>query len=229
MELKKSKKSDLENKKSLFLLIGLVVSLGVCLLAFEWLSKPKEISSLGSLNINVIEEEVIPITRQEDINTLKPLPPTVIEILNIVNNTEDVNNNLDIFDSEANNETFVEVSPIVIPKEEKDEIEESQIFFIVEEMPEFPGGENALRSYIAKSIKYPIIAQENGIQGKVYVSFVVDKDGGISDAKIVRNVDPSLDKEALRVINSLPKWKPGKQRGKPVRVAYTVPISFVLQ
>lgn len=229
MELKKSKKSDLENKKSLFLLIGLVVSLGVCLLAFEWLSKPKEISSLGALNINVIEEEVIPITRQEDINTLKPLPPTVIEILNIVNNTEDVNNNLDIFDSEANNETFVEVSPIVIPKEEKDEIEESQIFFIVEEMPEFPGGENALRSYIAKSIKYPIIAQENGIQGKVYVSFVVDKDGGISDAKIVRNVDPSLDKEALRVINSLPKWKPGKQRGKPVRVAYTVPISFVLQ
>lgn len=229
MELKKSKKSDLENKKSLFLLIGLVVSLGVCLLAFEWLSKPKEISSLGALNINVIEEEVIPITRQEDINTLKPLPPTVIEILNIVNNTEDVNNNLDIFDSEANNETFVEVSPIVIPKDEKDEIEESQIFFIVEEMPEFPGGENALRSYIAKSIKYPIIAQENGIQGKVYVSFVVDKDGGISDAKIVRNVDPSLDKEALRVINSLPKWKPGKQRGKPVRVAYTVPISFVLQ
>lgn len=229
MELKKSKKSDLENKKSLFLLIGLVVSLGVCLLAFEWLSKPKEISSLGALNINVIEEEVIPITRQEDINTLKPLPPTVIEILNIVNNTEDVNNNLDIFDSEANNETFVEVSPIVIPKEEKDEIEESQIFFIVEEMPEFPGGENALRLYIAKSIKYPVIAQENGIQGKVYVSFVVDKDGGISDAKIVRNVDSSLDKEALRVINSLPKWKPGKQRGKPVRVAYTVPISFVLQ
>jgi protein TonB len=96
-------------------------------------------------------------------------------------------------------------------------------------MPEFPGGEAALRKYIANSIKYPVIAQENGIQGKVFVTFVVDKDGSITQAKVVRGVDPSLDKEALRVVNSLPKWVPGRQRGNPVKVSYTVPISFVLQ
>ncbi|MGC9355372.1 MAG: TonB family protein [Mariniphaga sp.] len=106
---------------------------------------------------------------------------------------------------------------------------DEQIFFIVEEMPEFPGGELALRQYIANAIKYPVIAQENGIQGRVYVTFVVNTDGSVADARIARGVDPSLDKEALRVVNSLPKWKPGKQRGKPVRVSYTVPINFVLQ
>jgi protein TonB len=96
-------------------------------------------------------------------------------------------------------------------------------------MPDFPGGQLALRKFIAQAIKYPVIAQENGIQGKVFVNFVVAKDGTVTNAKIARGVDPSLDKEALRVVNSLPKWKPGKQGGKPVRVSYTVPINFVLQ
>jgi periplasmic protein TonB len=229
MELKKSEKADLENKKNMFLMIGLVVALGVSLLAFEWTSKPSEAASLGSLNAAAVEEEVIPITRQEEIKTPPPPPPqTVVEVLNIVDNAAQVNDDLSIFDSEADKETMVDVAPIVAAKEEKEE-EEAQIFYIVEEMPEFPGGEAALRAFIAKSINYPVIAQENGVQGKVYVSFIVDKDGGISDAKIARSVDPSLDKEALRVVNTLPKWKPGKQRGKPVRVSYTVPISFVLQ
>ena len=96
-------------------------------------------------------------------------------------------------------------------------------------MPEFPGGELALRRFLANAIKYPVIAQENGVEGKVYVSFVVGKDGQVSNARVVRSVDPSLDQEALRVVNSLPVWKPGKQRGQPVRVAFSVPISFVLQ
>lgn len=104
-----------------------------------------------------------------------------------------------------------------------------EIFFIVEEMPEFPGGEMALRQYIASAIKYPEIAQEKGIQGKVYVTFVVGKDGSVVNCSIARGVDPSLDKEALRVVNALPKWKPGKQRGKEVNVSYTVPINFVLK
>lgn len=230
MELKKSVKADLENKKGTFLLIGLVLALGISLLAFEWTTKPSVGSSLGTLSAAQVEEEVIPITRQEEIKTPPPPPaPTVVEVLNIVDNNANINNDLDVFDSEADNETLIEVAPIVAAKEEKEDAEEAQVFFIVEEMPEFPGGEAALRSFIAKSINYPVIAQENGIQGKVYVTFVVDKDGGISEAKIARGVDPSLDKEALRVVNSLPKWKPGKQRGKPVRVSYTVPISFVLQ
>lgn len=106
---------------------------------------------------------------------------------------------------------------------------DEQIFFIVEEMPEFPGGELALRKYIANAVDYPEVAQENGIQGKVYVTFVVSKDGYVADAKIARGVNPSLDAEALRVVNSLPKWIPGKQRGEYVNVSYTVPINFVLQ
>ena len=102
------------------------------------------------------------------------------------------------------------------------------VFFIVEDMPEFPGGDEALRKYIANALSYPEIAQEKKIQGKVYVSFVVEKDGSVGDAKIARGVDPSLDKEALRVVKNLPTWKPGKQRGEPVRVSYTVPINFAL-
>lgn len=106
---------------------------------------------------------------------------------------------------------------------------EEQIFFIVEEMPEYPGGDLALRKYIANSIKYPVIAQENGIQGKVYVTFVVSKDGSVANTKIARGVDPILDKEAMRVVNGLPRWKPGYQKGEAVNVSYTVPINFSLQ
>jgi len=104
----------------------------------------------------------------------------------------------------------------------------NKVFFVVEDMPEFPGGDKELRNYIANTVKYPEDAVKRKVQGKVYVSFVVEKDGSIGDAKIARGVDPSLDKEALRVVNSLPTWKPGKQRGTLVRVAYTVPISFAL-
>jgi len=96
-------------------------------------------------------------------------------------------------------------------------------------MPEFPGGEIELRKYIGKSVKYPVIAQENGIQGRVYISFVVSKKGEVTEVKVARGVDPNLDKEAIRVVKAMPKWKPGKQRGKAVKVSYTVPINFVLQ
>ncbi|MBW8330841.1 MAG: energy transducer TonB [Prolixibacteraceae bacterium] len=105
----------------------------------------------------------------------------------------------------------------------------SEAFFVVEQMPEFPGGQLALRKYLANSIKYPVIAQENGIQGKVFINFVVDKDGGISNVKVFRGVDASLDKEAMRVVRAMPKWIPGRQGGQPVRVSYTVPINFVLE
>ena len=109
------------------------------------------------------------------------------------------------------------------------DISGEEIFFIVEEMPDFPGGDTALRQFIANSVDYPKIAVEKGIQGKVYVTFVVTKDGSVANATIARGVDPSLDKEALRVVNSLPKWKPGKQRGVAVNVSYTVPINFKLE
>ncbi|HPF52000.1 MAG TPA: M56 family metallopeptidase [Draconibacterium sp.] len=126
--------------------------------------------------------------------------------------------------------TFIWSNPNPQPEVTRQKtIDGEDVFFIVEEMPEFPGGDLALRKYIANSIKYPEIAQDKGIQGKVYVTFVVSKDGTVANARIARGVDPSLDKEALRVVSSLPQWKPGKQRGENVNVSYTVPINFVLQ
>jgi periplasmic protein TonB len=229
MELKKSTKADLENKKGVFFLVGLVLALGIMLVGFEWKSKSAKADSLGSTQVQAVEDEIVPITRDPQNQPPPPPPPKVIEMLNIVNDDIKVDDNLDI-NTEADDQTMVDVAPstITATKVEEEE-EEAQVFFIVEDMPEFPGGELALRKHIAESIKYPVIAQENGIQGKVYVTFVVDKDGSINNATIARGVDPSLDKEALRVVNALPKWKPGKQRGKPVRVSYTVPINFVLQ
>ena len=105
----------------------------------------------------------------------------------------------------------------------------SKVFDVVEEMPSFPGGQGALMSYLASNIKYPVVAQENGVQGRVIVSFVVERDGSISDVRVARSVDPSLDREAQRVVKSMPKWKPGKQNGSAVRVKYTVPVVFRLQ
>jgi len=228
MELKKSPKADLENKKSLFIEIGLVISLALCLLAFKWTTKISETSSLGTMEEQQVEDEIVPITRAEEVKPPPPPPPPqVIEVLNIVDNETEIDDELEIDDSEADDNTVIEVAPVI--QQEKEKEEESQVFFIVEDMPEFPGGEAALRRFIANAVKYPVIAQENGIQGKVYVNFVVDQRGNVTNAKIARGVDPSLDKEALRVVNNLPKWKPGMQRGKAVRVSYTVPISFVLQ
>lgn len=228
MELKKAPKADMESKKNVFFMIGLVVTLGIILLAFEWTAKPSKADSLGSVNALDVEEEIIPITREQEIKPPPPPPPPkVVEVLNIVDDDMDIDDELEI-NTEIDEHTLINVAPVISAKEEEEE-EEAQVFFIVEDMPEFPGGEMALRTYIANAIKYPVIAQENGIQGKVYVTFVVGKDGSVSNASIARGVDPSIDKEALRVVNTLPKWKPGKQRGKPVNVSYTVPINFVLQ
>ena len=105
----------------------------------------------------------------------------------------------------------------------------TKVFDVVEEMPSFPGGQGALMSYLASNIKYPVVAQENGVQGRVIVSFVVERDGSISDVKVARSVDPSLDREAQRVVKSMPRWSPGKQNGSTVRVKYTVPVVFRLQ
>ena len=229
MELKKTPKADLELKKNVLFMFGLVVSLGIMLFAFEWTAKPEKTDSLGALNAVNVEDEIIPITREQEIKPPPPPPPPkVIEVLNIVDNDVKIEDELQIEDSEADDKTLINVAPVIAKREEKEE-DEAEVFFIVEDMPEFPGGEMALRAYIANAIKYPVIAQENGIQGKVYVTFVVGKDGSVTNASIARGVDPSIDKEALRVVNTLPKWKPGKQRGKPVNVSYTVPINFVLQ
>lgn len=229
MELKKSPKVDLENKRNIFVQIGLVVSLAICLYAFESTSKVKQADSLGKVQEQAVEEEIIPVTRQEEVKPPPPPPPPkVVDILNIVDDNMDIKDELQIDDTEATDKTAI-TAVMQVSQEKEEEKEDTPVFFIVEDMPEFPGGMLALQKFIAQSIKYPVIAQENGIQGKVFVNFVVAKDGSVTQAKIARGVDPSLDKEALRVVMSLPKWKPGKQGGKPVRVSYTVPINFQLQ
>ena len=230
MELKKSSKADLENKKNIFVQLGLVLSLAICLYGFEATDKVEHIDSLGSMSGQTVEEEIIPVTRQDEVKPPPPPPPPkVVDMLVIVDDNTKIDEELQIEDSEVDDKTAITAVMQVSNTKEEEEVEDAPVFFIVEEMPDFPGGQLALRKFIAQAIKYPVIAQENGIQGKVFVNFVVGKDGTVSGAKIARGVDPSLDKEALRVVNSLPKWKPGKQGGKAVRVSYTVPINFVLQ
>ncbi len=225
MELKKNPKVDMRKYSGLFLQIGFVCSLGLMLLAFNITKRDKIASDLGELKDVVAEEEIIPITRQQEIQPPPPPePPKVTEVLNIVEDDVEIEDELEIEDTEADQETAVEIVEIA----EEEEVEEEQVFVIVENMPEFPGGQMELRKQIAKRTKYPEVAKENGIQGKVYVQFVVNEQGVITNAKVVRGVDPSLDAEAIRVINSLPKWKPGSQRGKPVKVSFTVPINFQL-
>lgn len=115
------------------------------------------------------------------------------------------------------------------PPKEVEKVAENKVFDVVEQMPSFPGGMGALMSWLGSNIRYPVVAQENGIQGRVIVSFVVERDGSITDVRVARGVDPSLDREAARVVSSMPRWNPGKQNGQAVRVKYTVPVSFRLQ
>ena len=227
MEVKKTPKADLESKKTVFLQIGLVVVLSLVLVAFEWTSTDVNVDfSLQEEDIEV-EEEIIPITRQEEVKPPPPPPPpAVADILNIVEDDVELDEELEIMDTEMSQEDIVDFSNMVFEEETRDE---GEIFMIVEEMPEFPGGTEALQRYLAQSVRYPVIAQENGIQGRVYIQFVINQNGEVTNATILRGVDPSLDGEALRVVEAMPKWKPGKQRNRPVRVSYTVPINFVLQ
>ena len=128
---------------------------------------------------------------------------------------------------EENGEVLKATETIAQPEPPKEE--ETKVFDVVEQMPSFPGGPSALFEYLSKNIKYPVVAEENGIQGRVIVTFVVEKDGSITDVRVVKSVDPSLDKEAQRVVKSMPRWIPGKQNGSAVRVKYTVPVTFRLQ
>ena len=230
MEIKKSPKADLEKGKTLNILMGFVVGLAILFVGFEWGDRDIQVATASDQVADIIAEEEIEITRPENTPPPPPPPPAqvVTEVLNVVNDDVDLEQQ-DIVTSEDNqkeaqHQTYT--PPAVVEEEEESA---QTIFTVVEEMPKFPGGDGELLKYIGKSIKYPVIAQENGIQGRVICSFVVNRDGSIVDAEVVRGVDPSLDKEAIRVINTMPKWSPGKQRGKPVRVKYTVPITFRLQ
>ena len=151
-----------------------------------------------------------------------PKQTTQLEIVQDDVEVEDIEINAEVDQQEV----IEEYVPVDV---EEEEVQEQEIFQIVEEMPSFPGGEAKLMEYVAKNIKYPQIARETGIQGRVFVGFVVEPDGSISNVKLLRGIGGGCDEEAMRVIKSLPKWKPGKQRGKAVRVSYQIPVFFKLQ
>lgn len=227
MESKKSPQADLENKKVLFFEIGMLLALGALLFALEWKTSVKEVSSFIVVEDPKIEEEIIPITQQ----MMKPPPPPppapkLTDLIDIVEDETTINEELELVDIEDTSDNKTELTVEDIGTYGEEDTGEAEIFQVVEDMPTFPHG--SVQKWIAQNVKYPVIARENGIQGKVYVQFVIEKDGSITDVKVVRGVDSSLDKEAVRVVSMMPKWKPGRQRNKPVRVSYTLPINFQL-
>ena len=203
------------------------MALAVMFVALEWTQREVEDDSDLYAVVDIhMEDMMVPITMPEK-KTVPPPPAAVskAEIIEIVEDDADIEE--DIMVSPEDNVEWVDIdNDVDIIVEE--EPEEPEVFMVVEDMPEFPGGTAALMQYLQKNIKYPAICRENNIQGRVLVTFIVNKDGAVVEPEVVKSVNPSLDKEALRVISTMPKWKPGSQRGKPVRVKYTVPVNFRL-
>ena len=199
--------------------------LSLIYIALEWTKQ--EVTIYDNVALDVILEDEIEIIQTAEVLPPPPPPevPEVIEVLNVVE--DDVETAEIIIDTEDDKDKQVVIqAPIQGPVIEEDT---DVVFMVVESMPSFPGGDAALFKYLSDNIKYPVIAQESGIQGRVICQFVVNRDGSIVDIEVVRSVDRSLDAEAIRVISGMPKWSPGKQRGKTVRVKYTLPVNFRLQ
>ena len=226
MELKKNPKVDVNNKRTVLLEIGLVLALLAVIGAF--LYTPREVSvEKIDMNYGPVEEQITEITRQEE---QKPEPPkkteiTVItDVLNIVTNDEKIETSIDFTEFEEDVEIVQQVEV------EEEEIEEDQPFVKVEEMPSFQGGDlQKFRNWVQSKVRYPQIAQENNISGRVFLMFVVERDGTLTNIQVLQTPDSSLSDEAIRVLKTSPKWKPGKQRNQTVRVKYTLPIDFRIQ
>ena len=222
MQVKKSEKASLEKDKIVYVLMGLVFVLSLCYVALEWTER--EVTKYEVTDTEFLFEEEVEIQQTSQETPPPPPPPAVqeVEVLNVVEDNVETES-IEVNTEETETEVVI-AAPVEAPVEEE---EEEVVFVVVESMPEFPGGQQALFKYLSENVKYPVIAQENGIQGRVICQFVVNRDGSIVDVEVVRSGgDPSLDKEAVRVIKSMPKWKPGKNMGKPVRCFYQVPVTF---
>lgn len=229
MEVKKSPKADLTKTVTLFREIGFIIVLGIVLLAFEWQSKEKKESIFDQQETVVIEEEIIPITQEEQTPPPEmPKIPVLSDAIDIVDDNIQVDDAVFSFEDDAT--LGVEIMDYIETVEEEAVEEEAIPFALVENKPTFQGGDaNTFSKWVNSRLEYPEIAKENGIQGRVTLQFTVNTDGSVSDVKVLRGVDSSLDKEAVRVVASSPKWKPGMQRDKPVRVTYTFPVIFQLR
>lgn len=229
MEIKKTPKADLENRRNLYTEIGLVVALLVVWGAFSYSTKEKAVASLGEDTQVVEVEDMVPITQE----TPPPPPetpkiPVLSDQIDIVEDDIKVDDNFMSLEDDAN--LGVEIMDYV--EEVKEEVveEEAIPFQLVEEKPSFNGGDaNEFSKWVNSKLQYPEIAKENGVQGRVTLQFTVNPDGSVSNVKVLRGVDSSLDKEAVRVVSMSPKWKPGKQRDRAVKVTYTFPVIFQLR
>lgn len=228
METKKSQKASLENKRMMFVEIGCVLSLVAVLMAFE--SK----SATGRTNdivcpeaLNLEEDDVIPITLETPPEMPKVAIP-VFETIEIVDNEVTVD---DIFiDTEDSADKGVDIKDYEAEVVEEHFEEEEIPFFIAEDKPTFMGGDaNNFTKWVMSNIEYPESCRNNGVYGKVILMFTVDKTGKLGNIKVVREIDPALAKEAVRVVSMSPRWEPGKMRGRAVNVTYTFPVQFMLQ
>jgi protein TonB len=225
MESKKTPKADLERKKPIFLQAGLILALAVVIYAFEHKTYEQGPGFEIQLQVDDTPEEIVPITKQE-IKPPPPPPPKQVTVINIVEDDVEIEDDLEL-DVEVDQETIIEdFVPFAM---EEEEVEEMEIFTVVESMPGYPGGDAARMRFLQENIKYPQMARESGIQGTVYATFVVEIDGSVTDVRILRGIGGGCDEEAIRVIEAMPNWNPGMQRGKPVRVQFTMPIRFTLQ
>lgn len=225
MEIKKTPKADLQNKRGLLLEIGLVVALGLVIAAFVYTPKDNQIEKLD-MKYAPVDEQIVEITRNEQ----PPAAPkkvevqTLSDILQVVTNTTKITTNVtfDDFDEDAEVVQQVAVSEEVV--------EDDQPFLIAETMPSFQGGDlNTFRKWVQNTVRFPQIALENGVQGRVVLSFVIEKDGRLTNIQTLQSPDRSLSEEATRVLEKSPKWTPGKQRNQVVRVKYTLPVDFRVQ
>ncbi len=230
MEIKKSPKANLENKKLLFTEIGLILALLVVYFAFEWSTAEKQVAVLEDTTQVVETEEMVPITQETP-----PPPPSAPKIPVLSDQIDIVDDEIQVDDDmfmnlEDDSNMGVEIMDYVETVEEEVVEEEAIPFAFVEEKPSFMGGDaNAFSKWVNERLVYPEIAKENGVSGRVTLLFTVNTDGSVSNVKVLRGVDSSLDKEAVRVVSMSPKWTPGKQRDRAVKVTYTFPVIFQLR
>lgn len=226
METKKTNRSDLENKRVIFLEMGFIIALAVILLAFEWKTAQRSGSVLSRQDWHVIDE-ILPVNTSQPLPPPPPPPPKPVYQINEVDNQSADVEEIPLIDVGID---LKWEAPVYIPlPDEPEDRDSDSVFRVVEEMPSFPGGEEALYRFLAEHIKYPRAMVEAGITGTVHLGFVVEKDGRLSSITVGRSPHPMLSDEAVRVLSQMPVWKPGKQRGKPVRVTYGLPIRFSLQ
>jgi protein TonB len=227
MLLKKSKSANLEDKRMIFLEIGFIIALALVLTAFNWKSYEKQVTFWGPGPETEIPDILVPITVQKPPELPKVEPPRAVAVINIVDNDEVIDEDF-IVDAEIDPMDAVPIYVSAPVMEEEAVPVEEEIFTVVEAMPEFPGGEAAMYKYLQDHMKYPVMAIESGISGKVYVTFVVEKDGSITDIRLLRGIGGGCDEEAIRVVQNMPNWTPGKQRNIPVRVQFILNVKFTL-